>query len=291
MKDTNEPRSKEPQGMAAGASSASPSSMAGRGQQRSEDSQTTAGTQGSSSEQERSRESQDMSKGKESSQSQAGMKRDGSQRESTSHQMATTNGESQRQPQGQRSHGMQPRSVFESSRWMENPFAMMRRVSDEMDRFFDELWTGRGMRAGRGSQTRQSLWSPQIEMYEKDNQLVICTDLPGLTQEDIQLEVSDDMLTIQGERRNEFEDSQEGYYRSERSYGSFSRAIPLPEGVDTDNVKASFENGVLKVMVPLPQQQQQQRKRRIEVSSSSAQPSGAESTGQSSQSSSTQPRS
>ena len=106
------------------------------------------------------------------------------------------------------------------------------------------------------------------------NQLVICTDLPGMKQEDIQIEVGDDLLTIQGERRNEFEDTQEGYYRSERSYGSFSRAIPLPEGVDAEQAKASFENGVLKINFPLPRQQQQ-RKRRIEVTAGGAREAGA----------------
>jgi HSP20 family protein len=185
---------------------------------------------------------------------------------------------------------MVPRSWFESSYWMDNPFGMMRRFSEEMDHLFDEVrrgWgTSRGWQGGQGNQMR---WSPQIEMYEKDNQLVVCTDLPGLKQEDIELEMSDNMLTIKGERRNEFEDTQEGHYRSERSYGSFFRTVPLPEGIDSEKAKASFENGVLKVTFPLPPQQQQQ-KRRIEVEAGSSQHPRAEKQESSSQTSSAEHR-
>jgi HSP20 family protein len=250
MKEAQEQRGKEQQGSAAGSSASSSSGMSGQGQRSNEANQPT-----------------------------------GKQQEGQGRGMTAANGGSQRLPQQQRQRGMLPRNWFESSSWMDNPFRMMRRFSEEMDRVFEDIWSGRGMPRGREGQGN---WSPQIEMYEKDNQLVVCTDLPGLKQEDIQLEVSDDMLTIQGERRNEFEDTQEGYYRSERSYGSFSRAIPLPEGIDTEQAKASFENGVLKVMFPLPQQQQ--RKRRIEVEGRSAQQGSAASgqRGSSSSSSSSQ---
>jgi HSP20 family protein len=105
-------------------------------------------------------------------------------------------------------------------------------------------------------------------MYEKNNQLIVCTDLPGIKQEDIKIDVTDEMLTIHGERRNEFEDTQEGYYRTERSYGNFSRTIPIPEGVEVEQAKASFEHGVLKIMFPLTKQQ---RTRRIEVGTGTTQ--------------------
>jgi HSP20 family protein len=263
MKEATEQRGKEQQGAAAGSSSSPPSGASGQGQRGGEANQTT---------------------GKQHTQPPSGTNSEGKQQQSQARGM-TANGGSQRLPQ-QSQRGMAPRGWFESSSWMDNPFRMMRRFSEEMDRLFDDIWSGRGVPRGRsGGRESQMGWSPQVEMYEKDNQLVICTDLPGLKQEDIQLEVSDDMLTIQGERRNEFEDTQEGYYRSERSYGSFSRVIPLPEGIDTEQAKASFESGVLKVMFPLPEQQRQ-RKRRIEVEGGSTQQGGASGQGGSSSSSS-----
>jgi HSP20 family protein len=160
---------------------------------------------------------------------------------------------------------------FAPSPWMENPFGLLRRFSEEMDRIFDEFGLGRGSRGGsfsRGREQEHGMWSPQVEMYERDNQLVICADLPGLKKEDIQLEINDNALVIHGERRHEFEDTQEGYRRSERSYGSFYRTIPLPEGMDTEQAKANFQDGVLKIMLPLPQEQKQ-RSRRIEVQGAS----------------------
>jgi HSP20 family protein len=82
--------------------------------------------------------------------------------------------------------------------------------------------------------------------------LIVCADLPGLKKEDIQVEFSEDALTIQGERRQEHEESHEGYRTSERSYGKFYRSIPLPEGVNPESAKATFQDGVLKITVPLP---------------------------------------
>lgn len=260
MKQENDQREKEQQGTAAGTSSAASPLRAGQGQQQSE--------ADSSSER----------------RSQSGMK-GGAQQKAQGGQMTAANGGSRQQPQ-QRQAGMVPRSWFDSALWMDNPFAMMRRFSEEMDRLFDDFRTGRGMLPAQSrGRAELSQWSPQIEMYEKDNQLVICTDLPGMKQEDIQLEVQENMLTIQGERRNDFEDTQEGYYRSERSYGSFLRTIPLPPGIETEQAKASFENGVLKVMFPLPQQQQ--RRRRIEVEAGAEQQASAGTQTESSQSSST----
>jgi HSP20 family protein len=196
-----------------------------------------------------------------------------------SRRMSSTNG----------GRGQSPRSLmrhegFFPSLWKENPFGIMRRFSEEMDRIFDEFGLGRelwGSRFGRGQESRQGMWSPQVEMHERDNQLIVCIDLPGLKKDDIQLEINDEALVIKGERHQEFEDTHQGYYRSERSYGSFYRTIPLPEGTDAEQAKASFQDGVLKISLPLPQQEKP-RSRRIEVqdggSSSIAQrPGGSES--------------
>lgn len=173
-----------------------------------------------------------------------------------------------------RQRGNMSRNQYLPSQWMDNPWAMMQRFSEEMDRIFDNFGMGRGFLSssfGRGQDIGRSMWSPQIEVYERDNKLIVCADLPGMKKEDIQIELTDDMLTLQGERRQESEeDTQEGYRRSERSYGSFYRSIPLPEGIDAEKAQASFEEGVLKITVPLPTQQKPQS-RRIEVQSKNAQ--------------------
>jgi HSP20 family protein len=174
-----------------------------------------------------------------------------------------------------RHHGLMARDQFLPSQGMENPWTLMQRFSEEIDRIFDNFGMGRsllGLRSGHGQDFRQSMWSPQVEVYERDNNLVVCTDLPGMKKEDIHIELTDDMLMIRGERRSESNDTQEGYRRSERSYGSFSRSIPLPDGVDAEKAQASFEDGVLKVSLPLPPQQKP-RSRRIEVQSTNTQAS------------------
>src|SRR5262245_9906056 len=106
--------------------------------------------------------------------------------------------------------GMTRRDWFAPSAWTENPFAIMRRFSDEMDRMMDrfreDFGVGRGWLGARFGSAREfgrGLWAPQIEVCERDNQLIVCVDLPGLKKEDIQVEFSQDTLTIQGERRHD----------------------------------------------------------------------------------------
>jgi len=91
-------------------------------------------------------------------------------------------------------------------------------------------------------------WFPQIEVFERGDEFVVRADLPGLQREDVTVEVTDDALVIHGERRSEREEkSGRGFYRSERSYGSFHRRIGIPEGVASDSATARFKNGVLEV--------------------------------------------
>jgi HSP20 family molecular chaperone IbpA len=118
--------------------------------------------------------------------------------------------------------------------------------------------------AQRGLQSLESLWSPQVEVFERGNNLVVRADLPGMSREDVDVEVDDDALIVRGERRHEFENDEGGVYRSERSYGSFYRAIPLPEGTDPSACQATFRDGVLEITLPKPQGQQN-RARRIDV--------------------------
>ena len=89
-------------------------------------------------------------------------------------------------------------------------------------------------------------------MFERDNRLVTKIDLPGLKKEDVKVEVTDGHLAISGERKTEAEERKENFYRCEREYGSFYRAVPLPEGIKLEDVKATFADGVLEVSIPLP---------------------------------------
>lgn len=95
-------------------------------------------------------------------------------------------------------------------------------------------------------------WAPQVDVFQKNNELTIKVDLPGLKKDEVTVDISDDALTIHGERRRESEEEREGFYRSERSYGSFYRVIPLPEGAITEQAKAAFRDGVLEITMPAP---------------------------------------
>lgn len=154
--------------------------------------------------------------------------------------------------------GMDPFEMFRMS-----PFALMRRFMEDME----QQWAQFGMsRGGQGMTTMGSaFFAPPIEMFEREGHLVVRADLPGLTKDDVHVEVTDDALTIEGERRAEHEERQGGFFHSERRYGTFRRQIPLPEGVNTDQVTASFKDGVLEVSMPAPQRQA--RGRHIEIQS------------------------
>lgn len=173
-----------------------------------------------------------------------------------------------KQTNGKSSQSQTPmrRGWFAPSLWRENPFALMQRLSTDMNHMFDAFNSGGflGSRFGRGS---EGGWSPEIEMYERDNQLIVCADLPGMKKDDIHVEITDEALVIYGERQHEFADTQDGYQRSERSYGSFYRVIPLPDDIDPEQMRASFQDGVLKITVPLPAQQRRQG-RRIDIQES-----------------------
>jgi HSP20 family protein len=130
-----------------------------------------------------------------------------------------------------------------------NPFAMMRRMHDEMDRVFSDLFGGRPANAEPGGGVAS--WAPAVEVSEREDQLSVCAELPGLKPEDVKVEVTDDALVIEGERKQEHEERQGGRWHSERRYGRFCRTIPLPEGADSEQIRADFKNGELRVTVPL----------------------------------------
>jgi len=183
-------------------------------------------------------------------------------------QQQAPQGKSTEEEQKEQYGGMRRRDWLRPSMWTENPAAMMRRFSDEMDRFLEDFGLRRGWLGSRWKQDRelaQSMWSPQIEIFERNNQLTICADLPGLKKEDVTVEFTGNVLTIQGERKQEYEKTDKGYRQSERSYGRFYRSIPLPEGTEPENAKATFQDGVLTITMSLPQHEEP-RSQRIEIS-------------------------
>ena len=132
-------------------------------------------------------------------------------------------------------------------RW--EPARELYSVQSEINRLFNTLFESP---TPQSNGTRR--WVPAMDLVEQDAEFVLRADLPGISEEDVKIELQDDVLTVSGERKAEHEERKEGYYRVERSYGSFSRSLTLPEGVDADAVKASFENGVLEVRIPKPEQ-------------------------------------
>lgn len=133
----------------------------------------------------------------------------------------------------------------------DNPFGLLRRLTGDMERLFEEVPAGRFL-PRESRLLGQAQWIPSIDVFEKDGALVVRADLPGLTKDDVDVEVTDEAIILKGERKKEVEEEREGVYRFERAYGSFYRAVPLPEGITTENVKATFKNGVLEVTAPLP---------------------------------------
>lgn len=169
--------------------------------------------------------------------------------------------------------GIARREQFSPARGTVSPFSLMRRFSEEMDRLFGDFNFGGGIAPGLGRELGRladletPTWLPQVEMFERNGKLNIRADLPGLSKDDIDVDITNDAVVIRGERQQEKEDSGEGYYRSERSYGSFYREIPLPSGINAEEANATFRDGVLEITMPAPQRQSQSR--RIEIGAGS----------------------
>ena len=137
-----------------------------------------------------------------------------------------------------------------------DPFSMMHALHREMDRMFENFGFGSALAHSPffGREMERSMWSPEIEMFEKDGKIHISADLPGLDKNDVKVDLHDNVLTIEGERRSEKRDEKGAW--SERSYGRFFRQIPLPENVNAETANAKFENGVLDITIDAPRQQQ-----------------------------------
>ena len=134
-----------------------------------------------------------------------------------------------------------------------DPFPLLRRMTAELERTFDDpFWPSFPKRFHGVTVPEAVAWSPKVDVFEKDHRLFTRFDLPGVKKENITVEVTDGRLVVSGTRANEGEEKKENVYRIEREFGTFFRTFPLPEGVTFGDVKATFENGVLEVSVPLP---------------------------------------
>jgi HSP20 family protein len=131
-------------------------------------------------------------------------------------------------------------------RW--DPFDAFLGAQEDLNRMFRRGWlrapgTDEGVAEG-------GKWAPAVDIYETGDALVVEAELPGIDPKDIDVTVDDGVLTVKGERRHEREVTEENYYRVERAYGVFQRSVRLPAETEADEVKASYESGVLRIMVP-----------------------------------------
>lgn len=176
---------------------------------------------------------------------------------------------------GQTTEVARPVPASTRGAWERTPFELMRRFAEEMDHLFGGFGPGLGMHwpgfASRNPELRRhenefatGVWSPRVDVLQREGKVLYRVDLPGLTKDDIKVDIHNDMVTIQGERKHEAQEEREGYFYSERTHGSFYRAIPLPEGADASKANAEFRNGVLEISMPAPAPQEQ-KARRLEV--------------------------
>ena len=173
---------------------------------------------------------------------------------------------------GERSLGWREAYPFAfASPFAGSPFRLMRRVSEEMDRMFDRVFEDIGSERGPLTARGGGMWSPQIEVFQKQDKFIVRAELPGITKDDVLVEMTDDQLTLQGQRGEEHEEEREGFYRTERSYGSFYRTVPLPEGVIAESAQASFRDGVLEITMQAPPSEVS-RSRRLEIKDASQKP-------------------
>ncbi len=133
-----------------------------------------------------------------------------------------------------------------------NPFEMMRQFTDEMDKMFEPTGYWKGFKLDKP-------WAPAIEVFQKEGKFTVRAELPGLTKEDVKVELTDNGLVIRGERKEEKEEKEKDFYRSEMNYGSFYRYIPVPENALFEQIEAKFNNGILEVFVPVAETEVKKR--------------------------------
>jgi HSP20 family protein len=152
-------------------------------------------------------------------------------------------------------------------RW--DPVREIDSLQGEMNRLFSTFFDTPTTRGGNGGATATRRWIPAMDLVETGEHFVLTADLPGISENDVNIEVENNVLTVSGERKTEHQEKHAGYYRLERATGAFSRSLTLPEGIDADAVKATFDNGVLEVRIPKPVQAQP---RKVQIGVGGAEP-------------------
>ena len=138
-------------------------------------------------------------------------------------------------------------------RW--SPWGQVATLQSDMARLMNQFF-GPTSPTGNGTETD---WLPPVDISETDDALLLHFDLPGISQQDINVELNDNVLTVSGQRERKHEVSKDSYYRFERRFGAFSRSVTLPTGVSEEDIAATYENGVLEVRVPKPEEQKPRR--------------------------------
>jgi HSP20 family protein len=126
-----------------------------------------------------------------------------------------------------------------------DPFRGLNSLQDQMNRLFDETFT-----RGRSAESEMGTWAPAVDIYETEQELVLEADLPDVNQQEIDIRIENNMLTIRGERKFHNEVSHDNYLRLERAYGPFSRSFSLPNTLNTEAIRADYQNGVLSIRMP-----------------------------------------
>lgn len=133
----------------------------------------------------------------------------------------------------------EPKIAAGMTRW--EPFAELAELRDRLDRAFGEMAGGEGR-----------TWAPRIDVAREKERIVVQAELPGIKPEEVEISIEGDVLTISGHHEQTEEKKERDFVRRERRYGSFSRSMPLPEGLDPDQIEADYEDGVLEVSIPVP---------------------------------------
>ncbi len=129
-------------------------------------------------------------------------------------------------------------------RW--DPWKDMMSLRERMNRLFEDTFTGRG----EEQDIMAGSWAPSVDIYETENEVVVAAEAPGIDEKDLEIKIENNTLTLAGERKFEKETKEDNYHRIERAYGKFSRSFTLPPYIDQEDIKAEYDNGVLKVSMP-----------------------------------------
>ncbi len=138
-------------------------------------------------------------------------------------------------PMGASARGPMNLIRYNPNRWMDFP----------LDRMFDEFW-GRTV----PDTTAVETWAPRVDISEEDNAVLLTAELPGVSKDDVKVELKDGVLTVSGEKKSEHTEEKPGFYRSERVFGSFTRSFTVPDTLDAEKIEAEYADGVLKLTLP-----------------------------------------